>query len=66
MGRERVDEIENPELAQERMKALYERQGDVTYWQYSIASLKSLTQERICEQLKTFNIKQARPWVEAT
>lgn len=27
VGRERIDEIENPELAQERMKEIYEKKG---------------------------------------
>ena len=32
VGQERVDEIENPELAQERMKALYEQKGYPNDW----------------------------------
>ena len=32
VGQERVDEIENPELAQERMKALYEQKGYPQDW----------------------------------
>lgn len=32
VGRERVDEIENPELAMERMKALYEKKGYPKEW----------------------------------
>jgi len=32
VGQERIDEIENPELAQERMKALYERKGYPKAW----------------------------------
>ncbi len=32
VGRERLDEIENPELAQERMKALYEKKGYSKDW----------------------------------
>ena len=32
VGKERIDEIENPELAQERMKALYEQKGYPKDW----------------------------------
>lgn len=32
VGKERLDEIENPELAQERMKVLYERKGYSKDW----------------------------------
>jgi prophage antirepressor-like protein len=32
MGKERLDEIENPELAQERMKSLYEQKGYPKDW----------------------------------
>ena len=32
VGQERIDEIENPELAQERMKALYEQKGYPKDW----------------------------------
>jgi DNA-damage-inducible protein D len=32
VGKERLDEIENPELAQERMKALYEKKGYSKDW----------------------------------
>jgi DNA-damage-inducible protein D len=32
VGKERLDEIENPELAQERMKALYEQKGYPQDW----------------------------------
>ncbi len=32
MGKERLDEIENPELAQERMKKLYEQKGYPKEW----------------------------------
>jgi DNA-damage-inducible protein D len=32
IGKERIDEIENPELAQERMKALYEAKGYPQEW----------------------------------
>lgn len=32
IGKERLDEIENPELAQERMKALYEKKGYSKDW----------------------------------
>lgn len=32
VGKERLDEIENPELAQERMKALYEKKGYPADW----------------------------------
>jgi hypothetical protein len=32
VGKERIDEIENPELAQERMKALYEKKGYSKNW----------------------------------
>ena len=32
VGRERIDEIENPELAQERMKAIYEKKGYSKNW----------------------------------
>jgi DNA-damage-inducible protein D len=32
VGKERLDEIENPELAQERMKALYEQKGYSKDW----------------------------------
>ena len=32
VGYERVQEIENPELAQERMKTLYEQKGYPKYW----------------------------------
>jgi len=32
VGKERIDEIENPELAQERMKALYKAKGYPQYW----------------------------------
>jgi len=32
IGKERLDEIENPELAQERMKALYEQKGYPKDW----------------------------------
>ncbi len=32
IGKERIDEIENPELAQERMKALYEQKGYPQDW----------------------------------
>jgi len=30
VGKDRIDEIENPELAQERMKELYEQKGVVS------------------------------------
>jgi hypothetical protein len=32
VGRERIDEIENPELSMERMKALYEKKGYPKEW----------------------------------
>lgn len=32
VGKERIDEIENPELAQERMKAIYEKKGYSKAW----------------------------------
>ncbi len=32
VGKERLDEIENPELAQERMKAIYEQKGYPKDW----------------------------------
>ena len=32
VGKERIDEIENPELAQERMKAIYEKKGYPKDW----------------------------------
>lgn len=32
VGRERIEEIENPELAQERMKAMYEQKGYPKSW----------------------------------
>jgi DNA-damage-inducible protein D len=32
VGKERLDEIENPELAQERMKGLYEKKGYPKDW----------------------------------
>lgn len=32
VGKERIDEIENPELAQERMKSLYEKKGYPKDW----------------------------------
>ncbi|MBI4744094.1 MAG: Bro-N domain-containing protein [Actinobacteria bacterium] len=32
IGRERIDEIENPELAQERMKEIYEKKGYSKSW----------------------------------
>jgi len=32
VGKDRIDEIENPELAQERMKALYEQKGYSKAW----------------------------------
>lgn len=32
VGKERIDEIENPELAQERMKAIYEKKGYSKNW----------------------------------
>ena len=32
VGKERLDEIENPELAQERMKVLYEKKGYPKDW----------------------------------
>jgi len=32
VGQERIDEIENPELAQERMKAIYEQKGCPSDW----------------------------------
>ena len=32
IGKERLDEIENPELAQERMKLLYGKKGYPKYW----------------------------------
>jgi len=32
LGQERIDEIENPELAQERMKAIYEQKGYPSDW----------------------------------
>ena len=32
VGQERIDEIENPELAQERMKAIYEQKGYPSDW----------------------------------
>lgn len=32
VGKERLDEIENPELAQERMKAIYEQKGYPQDW----------------------------------
>jgi hypothetical protein len=32
VGKERIDEIENPELAQERMKAIYEQKGYSKNW----------------------------------
>ncbi len=32
IGHERIEEIENPELAQERMKLLYEQKGYTKDW----------------------------------
>jgi hypothetical protein len=32
MGKERIDEIENPELSMERMKELYEKKGYPKEW----------------------------------
>ncbi|MCA9408487.1 MAG: phage antirepressor protein, partial [Candidatus Omnitrophica bacterium] len=32
VGKERIDEIENPELAQERMKEIYEKKGYSKSW----------------------------------
>ncbi|CAC9613222.1 DNA-damage-inducible protein d [uncultured Gammaproteobacteria bacterium] len=32
VGKERLDEIENPELAQQRMKAIYEQKGYSKDW----------------------------------
>ena len=32
VGKERLDEIENPELAQERMKSIYEQKGYPQDW----------------------------------
>ena len=49
VGRERIDEIENPELAQERMKAIYEKKGYSKSWidkrLRSIAVRQDLTDE---------------------
>lgn len=49
VGKERIDEIENPELAQERMKELYEKKGYSKDWidkrLRSIAIRQNLTDE---------------------
>ncbi len=49
VGKERIDEIENPELAQERMKSLYEQKGYPKSWIdkriRGIAVRQSLTDE---------------------
>ena len=49
VGKERIDEIENPELAQERMKELYEAKGYPQDWIYKrlrgIAIRQNLTDE---------------------
>lgn len=49
VGKERLDEIENPELAQERMKVLYEKKGYSKDWidkrLRSIAIRQNLTDE---------------------
>lgn len=49
VGKERIDEIENPELAQERMKSLYQAKGYPKDWidkrLRGIAIRKNLTDE---------------------
>ncbi|MFT4310576.1 MAG: phage antirepressor protein, partial [Candidatus Woesearchaeota archaeon] len=49
VGKERIDEIENPELAQQRMKALYEAKGYPKNWidkrLRGIAIRQNLTEE---------------------
>jgi|SRR3989338_1787136 len=49
VGKDRIDEIENPELAQERMKSLYEQKGYSNDWidkrLRSIAIRQNLTDE---------------------
>jgi hypothetical protein len=49
VGKERLDEIENPELAQERMKEIYEQKGYPKDWinkrLRGIAIRQSLTDE---------------------
>ena len=49
VGKERIDEIENPELAQERMKKLYEKKGYSSDWNdkrlRGIAIRQNLTDE---------------------
>lgn len=63
VGRERIDEIENPELSMERMKELYEKKGYPKEWidkrMRGIAVRQDLTDERrpmlpktACKRLK--------------
>jgi DNA-damage-inducible protein D len=55
VGKERIDEIENPELAQERMKAIYEKKGYSKNWidkrLRGIAVRQDLTDESILTPL---------------
>ena len=66
VGKERIDEIENPELAQERMKSLYEQKGYPKDWidkrLRSIAIRQNLTdewKERGIEHPKDYSILTA-------
>lgn len=66
VGKERLDEIENPELAQERMKAIYEQKGYPKDWidkrLRSIAIRQNLTdewQERGIKEQKDYAILTA-------
>ncbi len=66
VGKERIDEIENPELAQEKMKTLYEKKGYSKDWidkrLRGIAIKQNLTdewKERGIENQKDFSILTA-------
>lgn len=66
VGKERLDEIENPQLAQERMKALYEQKGYTKDWidkrLRSMAIRQNLTdewQQRGIEHAKDYAILTA-------
>ena len=66
VGKDRIDEIENPELAQERMKELYEKKGYSNDWidkrLRGIAIRQNLTDEwkerGITEQNNLYIIKE--------
>ena len=51
VGKERLDEIENPELAQERMKEIYEQKGNIKMVNYELLMVSNINNL----QLTTYN-----------